>query len=493
MTKLPSSVVPLVAIDRKGQAPLYRQIYDAYRVAILNRNLRAGQRVPSTRALASELGISRIPVLNAYAQLLAEGYFETRIGAGTIISNSLPDQEVLRPADGRQPLESSRPRRVSLDCSNLPAADTALQWLGARRGAFSVGQPALDQFPVRVWSSLVVRHSRKLHSKSLYYGGPMGLRRLREEIATYLRASRGVRCDAEQIMVVSGSQQALDICARVLLNRGDSVWMEEPCYRFARSVFILNGCKLIPVPVDAEGLSVAQGIRDCRKARAAIVTPSHQYPLGVTMSAARRMQLLEWARTSSAWIIEDDYDSEFRYDSMPIVSLQGLDRHSRVIYIGTFSKVLFPSLRLGYLVIPPDLVEPFVRIRLAMDIAPPAFSQSVLSDFIQEGHFSRHIRRMRTVYRERRNALLAQIQSELESDLEVSGGQAGLHLSVTLKKRYSDVELAKRAGLRKLWLAPLSPSYLGRAMRQGFILGFGNVTAHEMPAAVRALRQVVRS
>lgn len=493
MPKLPSSVVPLVPIDRKAQTPLYRQIYDAYRVAILNRNLRAGQRVPSTRALASELGISRIPVLNAYAQLLAEGYFESRIGAGTIISNSLPDQEVLPQPGGRPLREGSRPRRVSLDCSKLPAADTALEWLGARRGAFSVGQPALDHFPLRVWSSLVVRHSRKLHPKSLYYGGPMGSRRLREEIATYLRASRGVRCEAEQIMVVSGSQQALDICARVLLNRGDSVWMEEPGYRFARSVFVLNGCRLIPVPVDAEGLSVAQGIRACRKARAAVVTPSHQYPLGVTMSAARRMQLLEWARTSSAWIIEDDYDSEFRYDSMPIVSLQGLDRDSRVIYIGTFSKVLFPSLRLGYVVIPPDLVEPFVRIRLAMDIAPPAFSQSVLSDFIQEGHFSRHIRRMRMLYRERRNALLAQIQSELELDVEVSGGQAGLHLSVTLKRqrRSSDVELAKRAALQKLWLAPLSPSYLGRALHQGFILGFGNVATQEMPAAVRAFRQVL--
>ncbi|HTS36879.1 MAG TPA: PLP-dependent aminotransferase family protein [Candidatus Solibacter sp.] len=493
MPKLPSSTSPLISIDRKAEAPLYRQIYDAYRVAILNRNLRAGHRVPSTRALASELGISRIPVLNAYAQLLAEGYFESRIGAGTIVSNSLPDDEALSHTGGRVSIGRSRPRLISRDCSNLPAAETALQWLGARHGAFTVGQPALDQFPIKIWSSLVVRHSRKLHPKSLYYGGPMGSRRLREEIATYLRASRGVRCEAEQIMIVSGSQQALDICARVLLNRGDSVWMEEPGYRFARSVLILNGCRLIPVPVDAEGLSVSQGIQACRKARAAIVTPSHQYPLGVTMSAARRMQLLDWARNSSAWIIEDDYDSEFRYDSMPIVSLQGLDRHSRVIYIGTFSKVLFPSLRLGYLVIPPDLVEPFVRIRLAMDIAPSAFNQSVLSDFIQEGHFSRHIRRMRIVYRERRNALLEQIQNELASDVEVSGGQAGLHLSVSLKRRSSDIELAKRAAVRELWLAPLSPSYLERAMRRGFILGFGNVAAQEMPAGVRALRQLLRS
>ena len=320
----------------------------------------------------------------------------------------------------------------------------------------------------------------------------MGLKALREAIASYLRTARGVRCEDDQIMIVSGSQQALDISARVLLEPGDRVWMEEPGYRYARRVFYLNGCRIIPVPVDHDGLNVTFGIKRCRHARAVLVTPSHQYPLGVTMSASRRLQLLDWAARSGSWILEDDYDSEFRYEGMPISSLQGLDSSARVIYIGTLSKVLFPSLRLGYLVVPRELVDHFVTVRLTMDIGPATFLQAVLADFIAEGHFARHIRRMRLLYQERRNALVASLAKEFGSAARITGEQAGMHLCVVLDG-ISDRDVLARAARAKLWLVPLSSSYIGKSPRQGFILGFGSTPASAMPNVVAKLHAAVGS
>ena len=248
-----------------------------------------------------------------------------------------------------------------------------------------------------------------MDAKSLHYGDQMGLKTLRETIASYLRTARSLRCEADQIMIVNGSQQALELSARVLLDPDSRVWVEEPGYHLARAVLAMNGCHLVPVPVDEEGLDVAAGIKRYSKARAVFVTPSHQFPLGVTMSASRRFQLLEWARNTGSWIIEDDYDSEYRYESSPITSLQGIDANARVIYIGTFSKVLFPSLRLGYVVIPADLVDAFLAVRRAMDLGSPSFYQKVLVDFIGEGHFGRHIRRMRVLYHARRGVLAASV------------------------------------------------------------------------------------
>lgn len=487
-----SGLVPIIQIDRRAREPLHRQIYNAYRTAIVGRALRPKERVPSTRTLASELGVSRIPVLNAYAQLLAEGYFEARVGAGTVISSTLPEQ-VMLPRSAPQLDAQKVARRASANHAELPSTQAALPWLNGRRGAFSPGQPALDHFPFKIWSRLIARRGRDLKLASMYYGEPMGSRCLREVIAAYLRAARGVRCEADHIMIVSGSQQALEISTRVLLERGSRVWMEEPGYRFARNVFQLNGCCIVPVPVDGEGMDVAAGVNRCRSAEAALVTPSHQYPLGATMSASRRLQLLEWAHNSGAWIIEDDYDSEYRYEGMPISSLQGLDPGSHVVYIGTFSKVLFPSLRLGYLVIPPDLIERFVTVRFTTDISPPNFLQLVLADFIEEGHFSRHIRRMRLLYRERRSALLESLRNELDFGVTVVGEHAGLHVSVTLPAGFDDHEISERAGREGLWLVPLSSSYIERPSPQGFILGFSNTPAEEIPRAVRKLKSVLHS
>jgi GntR family transcriptional regulator/MocR family aminotransferase len=490
MKRVPSSITPVVAINRKASTPLYRQIYDSFRDLIVQGNLVSGQQIPSSRTLAKELGISRFPVLNAYAQLLGEGYFEGRIGSGTVVSSSLPDQP---PLSGRHGVRAtgifSGPRQSSKISARLPGVKSEPWPQG--RAAFVSSQLALDHFPINLWSRLLALRCRRISESSLHYGHPMGLRELREAIVSYLRTARAVRCDPEQIMIVSGSQQALDITSRVLLDRKDRVWLEEPGYILARHIFMMAGSRVVPVPVDQEGLDVAAGRKLCPKAKAVYVCPSHQYPLGVVMSASRRLQLLNWAQSTGAWIIEDDYDSEYRYESAPIASLQGLDRYSRVIYIGTFSKVLFPSVRVGYVVVPPDLISRFVAVRQAMDIFPSNLHQQVLSDFINQGHFERHIRRMRAIYHDRRNALIAPLQKDLADSLKVLAGSAGLHLTVMLKEPGSDVAISARAAQQNLWLWPLSVCYLGSAVRQGFILGFGGIPVNEMPSAVRRLRAVL--
>ncbi len=492
MKKSLAAVSPLIVVDRKAASPLHRQIYEGYRARIVAGDLRAGQVVPLTREFASQMRVSRIPVLNAYAQLLAEGYFESRVGAGTFVSSSLPDRLTTCEGEGRDEAHAaarSGRRPIAERAATLPRYKRPAWMQG--RGAFNVSQPALDAFPFRLWSNLIARYARSLQVAGLQYGGPMGLQELREAIARYLRTARGVRCDANQIMMVSGSQQALDLSARVLLDPGVSVWIEEPGYWVVRDVLKAAGCRLAAIPVDSEGIDVATGVKRCPKARAAYVAPSHQYPLGVTMSASRRFQLLDWAQNSGAWIVEDDYDSEYRYESMPIASLQGLDHHSRVIYIGTFSKVLFPSLRLGYVVIPEDLVDRFMAVRHAMDLCPSHLNQAVLAEFIREGHFSRHIRRMRQLYSDRRRVLVEAIRNECGSVLEVTGGEAGMHLLVTLSNGFSDREISAHAAEKSLWLWPLSPLYVGKARRQGFILGFGNVTSPEIPGAVARLKALL--
>jgi GntR family transcriptional regulator/MocR family aminotransferase len=486
------SALPIILIDRKAAHPLHKQIYDGFRAAILRRDLRPGARIPSSRELAGELRVSRFPVLNAYAQLLAEGYFESRVGAGTFVSTSLPEQQmsvsVPETASSQVP---SGPRPVARRSLLYPKFENHPAIRGW--GAFGVHQPALDQFPFQTWSSLVVRHTRNPHANAIHHVNPLGTERFREAIAGYLRTARGVKCESDQVMVVSGSQQALDITARVLLDPGDSAWVEEPGYRLQRSVLTAAGCQLVSIPVDKEGMDVAAGIRTRRKARAAFVTPSHQYPLGSTMSASRRLQLLNWAQHSGAWIVEDDYDSEYRYESLPIASLHGLDVNARVIYIGTFSKVLFPSLRLGYLVIPRDLVERFIAVRHVLDIFPAYLYQEVLADFIDEGHFTRHIRKMRQVYSEKRTALVQSLREELGDLVEVHGTEAGMHLAITLPDRLNDLQIAVKGAQQRLWLWPLSPSYALEPRRQGFVLGFGSTPLEQIPRYVSQLKRILTS
>jgi GntR family transcriptional regulator/MocR family aminotransferase len=293
-------------------------------------------------------------------------------------------------------------------------------------------------------------------------------------------------------MIVNGSQQALDLVTRVLLDPGAAAWVEEPGYWLVHHVLASAGCKAVPVPVDSEGLNVTAGTKLKSNAKVAFVAPSHQYPLGVTMSATRRFQLLEWAHKAGSWIVEDDYDSEYRYDTMPIASLQGLDVNSRVIYTGTFSKVLFPALRLGYIVIPSDLVERFAAVRQAIDICPSHAPQAVLAAFIREGHFARHIRNMCKLYEERRRVLIKEIENHFGSSCRIMGAAAGMHIALLFGNEICDKRIAAAAAERKLLVSPLSLSYIGRAARAGLILGFGNSSSTQIPSAVRLLRDVMR-
>lgn len=481
-------VATLVSVDRRAPKPIYLQIYEAFRTRIVNRELRSGQLVPSTRQLADELRVSRFPILNAYAQLLAEGYFESRVGAGTYIASSFPEES--RPRNRKAPSNTAAGvRTVSAGASTLPRYVKPDVPVGL--GPFQVGHPELEAFPLKIWSKLAARHARRMRPCELQYGDALGLEELRKALAVYLRTSRAVRCEADQIMIVSGSQQALDITTRVLLDSDAQVWVEEPGYWLAHHVLKVARCRVVPVPVDQEGLNVYAGIELSPKARAAFVAPSHQYPLGVTMSAARRFQLLEWAQNAGAWIIEDDYDSEYRYGSQPISSLQGLDANSRVIYIGTFSKVLFPALRLGYIVIPPELLDRFAAVRQSMDLCPSPINQAVLTEFIREGHFARHIRKMRQIYAERRRVLVREIERELSPSCTVVGGEAGMHLTLLIGEGARDTEIAAKAAERNLWLSALSLAYAGGAPRQGFILGFGNTRASEIPGAIRLLKRLL--
>ena len=466
---------PIVRINRADAKPIHRQIYEEFRALILGRSLQPGQQVPSTRALATDLGVSRIPAVNAYAQLIAEGYFETRSGAGTFISVALPGQVLSHTVSGRD-------KRV------VPSTPP---WTRGT-GAFSVGQLAYDHFPFRVWSEMVTRHARKVQPRSMNYGDPMGSRHFREVIAAYLRTSRAVQCDAAQIMVVNGSQHALDLSARVLLDRGNPVWVEEPGYEFLWNALRLGGCKMIPVPVDGEGLDAsAAGVSVCAAvlARRVCHAVASISSWGATMSASRRLQLLDWAHRSNAWVVEDDYDSEYRYESQPIASLQGLDRGSRVIYIGTFSKTLFPSLRLGYIVIPHALVDRFAEVRRASDLCAPHLYQAAAAEFLEQGHFARHVRKNRLLYAERRSALVQSIRAEFRSTVEILGAEAGMHLVMTLPPGLSDQKISARAAQQDLWLWPLSSAYQGSSVRQGLILGFGCVKASDMPALVQRLRR----
>ena len=488
MPRIAASLLPPVALEPRG-APLYRQLTDWFRQAILDGRFKAGQRLPSTRGLAKELGISRIPVLSAYEQLLAEGYLESRVGAGTRIACSLP-AETPRPLKARGPAAAASPRRrVARRVVDTQLPDP--MWL-KNMGAFRVGLPALEHFPAQAWTRLITRHARNTSHAAMVYGDALGQAALREAIAAYLGTFRGVRCEASQIMVTTGSQQGLQCAAQALTDPGDKVWLEEPGYPGARQAFAMAGAKLVPVRVDAEGLDVADGMRRARDARLAYITPSHQFPLGGTLSATRRMALLDWAERNGAWIVEDDYDSEYRFGGRPLAALQGSDAGGRVIYVGSFSKVMFPALRLGYVVVPRDLLPAFAVIRDASDTFTASLPQAALADFIREGHFARHLRRTRQVYRERHASLVEAVQDQLLGKLELVGADTGMHLTAFLPEGVDDVELTRRAAAAGVSVRPLSILYLKPPRRGGLILGYGGATPEQIREGVRVLKGLLR-
>ena len=478
-----------IPLDRSTGVPIFRQIYDGLRRAILDGRLRPGQRIPSTRSLAADLGVSRLPVLNAYEQLLHEGYLVGRTGSGTFVTRSIPD-DLLRSRPASHLTTRARPGAAIREGSgpNQPPPTT---W-SFPVVPFQIGLPALDLFPQAAWAKLVAREVRAETPERLAYGDPAGLRSLRVVVAEHLRTSRAVRCVADQILIVPGSQAALRLAAATLLEPNDRVALEEPGYFGAHRAFRAAGLQLVPVPVDAEGLNVAVLQRRGTAIRAVYVTPSHQYPLGMTMSARRRFALLDWAARNQAWILEDDYDSEFRYISRPVGSLQGMDARDRVIYIGTFSKALCPAVRVGYVVVPPPLWMRFLESRFAFDIFAPTLYQRALAEFLETGHFARHLRRMRSAYLERRDALLRGLDRHCRDLVEVHNSDAGLHVTVLLREGLDDQEIVARLGRRGLAALPLSDSYIGPSRRQGLLLGFGCTPPQRLHAATRVLSDVLR-
>lgn len=484
----PSAIgfAPLPAIDRASTIPLYRQIYESYRRAILEGRLAPGERLPSTRLLSTELGVSRLPVLHAFDLLFAEGYCEGRTGSGTFVSTDLP----LRPSRSTAARHPERRRALAPRAASLvrPAAP----WLTGS-GAFRVGDAAFARFPLAIWKRLLARQARGLTAEALRYSDPLGYLPLREAIATYLGAVRGVRADAARILVTSGSQQALAIAVRALLEPGETAWVEEPGYWGVRELLRSEGIQHAPVPVDDSGMDIGRALRVAPEARAAFVTPSHQFPLGATLSASRRLELLAWAERRAGWIVEDDYDSEYRYDSQPVATLQALDENRRVIYIGTFSKVLFGALRLGFLVLPADLVPVFAAVRRSIDISPATFPQAVLAEFIRQGHFARHLRRMRRLYRERRDALVEALSERLDPAVTIRGGGAGLHLVVELPRSVDEEQVVARAAAAQLWTMPLSFCRYRASGPPGLVLGFGGVEARDMRREVGRLADLLAS
>ena len=471
-------------VERSSAVPIYRQIYEGVRRAILDGLLRPGQRVPSTRALAADLGVSRLPVLAAYDQLLHERYLEGRVGSGTFVSAELPD-DLLQPFRAPTTAARSSPTRPVPQLPRTARDEGGL-------GPFRMSLPALDRFPHAVWARLVARHAHALTHAQMAYGDPAGLVPLRVAIAEHLRAARAVRCEAEQVLIVSGSQAALRLATAVLLERGDRVAVEEPGYPGARAALGAGGAELVPVPVDEEGMSVTSLRRHGGRVRAVYVTPSHQYPLGTSMTAARRLALLDWARRGGAWVLEDDYDSEYRYVSRPLGALQGMNGHDRVVYIGTFSKVLFPALRVGYLVVPPSLWQQFVDAREAFDLFSPTLYQLALAEFLREGHLARHLRRMRGIYLGRRDALLTGLARHCGDRLTLHNADAGLHVAVLLSSGLDDGHVARRMAERGLTATALSACYVGTARRSGLLLGFGGSTERRLLEATRVLGEVLR-
>jgi len=463
--------------SREHIEPIYLQLYRRYCEAISAGKLKPGDRVPSVRSLASELSLARGTVEAAYQMLVGEGYFVARGAAGTVVSPQLA-----KLACAARPRVAAR----SAPDANSPqgAPGVALP--------FQLGLPALDAFPRKAWARLAGRNLRALEAMAMTYPDPAGFGPLQRSIAAYLGISRGIDCSHEQVFVTAGYHGALELARRVVLQPGDVGWYEDPGYVLARRFLLQSGLRLEPVPVDDQGLDMVRGMQRAPDARFAVVTPTHQSPMGMAMSLPRRLELLEWARTSRAWIVEDDYDSEFRYHGRPLPALKSLDRHGRVLYTGTFSKVLLPGLRLAYLVVPESLVG---RTREQVDHLPGPGSilpQATVADFMEQGHFARHLRKMRSLYAERRAYLVEALAQEVGERIEVQPQAGGIHVLARIEAGQDDRALVAAAQAHGLGLQALGDWRVGSSDRGGLLMGFTNFATPDMAvAAVRRLRDVM--
>jgi Transcriptional regulators containing a DNA-binding HTH domain and an aminotransferase domain (MocR family) and their eukaryotic orthologs len=452
--------------SRSRHQTLTSWLYGELRSAILEGRLAPGARLPASRDFASQYELSRGTVVSVLERLQAEGYVTSRVGFGTLVNRV----EAPRPAR-QAPTTPAYIRRVlSTNRRPQPWIDHAFVE-GIR--PFRIGVPAINEFPSDVWGRIAANRARHFGSWLKKEADRRGYWPLREAIAEYLRTSRGVRCTAEQIVLVSGIQQALDLLARLLLKKGDPIWMEDPGYFGARIAFDHVGARTIAVPVNDDGLHVAAGMKICPDAKGAYVTPAHQFPLGVTMSLERRMALLRWAARAGAFVIEDDYDSEYRFEGPPVPALQSLDNHSSVIFVGSFSKTLFPALRVGYVVLPAPLLDSFVGLRYRTDFRNSSFDQAVLCDFIAEGHLARHLRRMRTLYAERLESLVEGARQHLDGLVEISNVRAGLYTIGYLKNGMTSQQAEKLAAAQGVEVIAVDRCTLRRPDPSALLLGFG--------------------
>ncbi|WP_158927435.1 PLP-dependent aminotransferase family protein [Acidisphaera sp. S103] len=462
-----------ITLDTTEEDPLFLQIATRVRSAITAGHLLPGARLPSSRALAAQLAIARGTVDAAYALLAGEGAIETRRSAGTIVSGQI----------GRR-IEVAE--QSPLEFPSAPAA------VCAEPLPFQMGLPALDAFPRKLWSNLTVRAARSMQPADLADVDPAGLPDLRQAVAAYLGVARGIKCKPDQVLITAGYQGAFALVRTVLIRPGDPVWMEDPGYHMTRMALETAGARVVPVRVDAEGLRVAAGINAAPKARLAVVTPTHQCPTGVALSLPRRLELLTWAAEAGSWIVEDDYDSEFRYVGRPLPSLKSLDRGQRVLYAGSFSKVLFPALRLGYLIVPPELQTVFLRASRLLTSGLPMLEQKAVAAFMRNGHFARHIRRMRILYGERRRCLATALQAAFADRVTVELAAGGMHLLARFPGADDDSVLAKRAALAGLATTALSSLTMAHDAGQGLLLGFTNVATADADALVGRLRGALR-
>lgn len=446
-----SALVPVLP----GSGPRSKALYSAIRSLIESGAVPGGAKLPTTRDLARRFGLSRAAAIAAFESLIGEGFAEARVGAGTFVAQAVP----------RVPKEKAKP------ASPDPAAPSALPLPTL---PLTVGVTAPDARTVRIFRRLMARHLAQPAPALFRYGDPRGGIELREAIAAYLRAARGVRCDARQIVITSGAQQGLDLLIRAIIRPGDPVWAENPCYPMAHTALKGAGPKVIPVPVDREGLDVARGEKLSPHAKAAYVTPSHQFPLGVTMTMRRRLALLDWAKRNNAWIIEDDYDSEFRYGGPPLTALQGMDGAGRVAYVGTFSKILFPGLRTGYLVAPEPLLDAVLAVRARSDRFPPLLTEAPLADLITQGHFAAHLRRVRRRVQANRDMLVATLKTHAKDRLDFTAPDQGLHMIA--KTSRDDIPIAAAAKDAGIGARALSPMYIGGKPAHGLVLGFSAFT-----------------
>jgi GntR family transcriptional regulator / MocR family aminotransferase len=477
---------PLPLPDRPAAAPAAEWLGEVLRAAVHDGRLAAGDQLPSARTLATQTGLARGTVDRACEQLVAEGYLERAVGRGTFVRRVRPTELRPVPRPHRQPTHIAPLQRT-------PWADRVqlLEGYGApSTKAFAAIGPALDHFPVALWSRIAARRLRRATPRDLLGAGPHGAPALQQEVWEYLQRERGVRCAREQVLIVAGVREALDLVSRVVLHPGDTAMLEDPGYRGARAVFSAHGATLLPAPVDADGivLPTAQRVRP----RIVYVTPAHQFPQGMSMSAARRFQLLAWAQARGTLIFEDDYDSEYRYRGRPMPALQGLDTAEQVCFAGSFSKVLYPGLRLGYLVVPPSLLDAVLATRSISTLHQSMLEQLIVAEFLADGHFHRHVRRMREIYAERHEVLLSAVRSELAGVLAISPIEAGLQTHAWLPSGTDARDIVARAAARGIVLESLDKWALQPLPRAGLQLGFATIEPAEIRAGIARLAPVLR-